>query len=340
MLVTRKSDSHEEVDGHTTDSTDPGLHVSQADVEVLLDAILSNLTREVDIEQILCVDLDILPPVEKLIRGRHVLVEHLSRNAGQRRMRHPSTVMASLHLTQLISPDAIHGLVVGSLVILDGDLGSHATHGVDAAAMAGLDEELDVGVHEGDRHSDGRAVRKNETGVLAELLDDAEDVVPATAVETRAVVTELVDDLIHLESSHDGLNQDSSADSSPSHANVILGKVEGIVPETGLEVRLHLGEVEVRAVAVLDGLEGIVIEVETEVEERGGHGGAVDGDVLLVEVPAAGADDQSGQGTVGAELVLLGALLEVDLATVGVVEVDLAVNHVVPGWGAGVWDGC
>jgi hypothetical protein len=31
--------------------------------------------------------------------------------------------------------------------------------------------------------------------VLAELLDEGEDVIPAAAVEARAVVTELVDDL-------------------------------------------------------------------------------------------------------------------------------------------------
>jgi hypothetical protein len=66
---------------------------------------------------------------------------------------------------------------------------------VDASLVAGLDEELHVGIHERYGHGDIRAVRKDKVGVLAELFDEGEDVVPAAAVETGAVVTEFVDDL-------------------------------------------------------------------------------------------------------------------------------------------------
>lgn len=61
--------------------------------------------------------------------------------------------------------------------------------------MAGLDQEADIGVHEGDGHGDVGAVREDEVGVLAELLDVREDVIPAAAVEAGAVVAEFVDDL-------------------------------------------------------------------------------------------------------------------------------------------------
>lgn len=61
--------------------------------------------------------------------------------------------------------------------------------------MAGLDEQLDVSVHEGHGHGHSGTVWKNKFGVLTETLDDAEDVIPATAVETRRVVAELVDNL-------------------------------------------------------------------------------------------------------------------------------------------------
>jgi hypothetical protein len=64
--------------------------------------------------------------------------------------------------------------------------------------VAGLDEQLDVCVHKGARHGDGVSVGEDEVGVLAETLDGAEDVVPATAVEARGVVAELVDDLVLL----------------------------------------------------------------------------------------------------------------------------------------------
>lgn len=62
--------------------------------------------------------------------------------------------------------------------------------------MAGLDEELDVRIHEWDGHGHGGTVGKDEVGVLAEALDGAEDVVPSAAVEAGAVIAKLVDDLI------------------------------------------------------------------------------------------------------------------------------------------------
>ena len=104
--------------------------------------------------------------------------------------------------------------------------------------------------------------------MLAELLDGAEDVVPAAAVEAGAVVAQLVDDLLHLEGSQDRLDQNGSSDRAARHADVVLSEVEHVVPEPRLEARLHLGKVEVGAVAPALVLECVVEEVQTEVEQR------------------------------------------------------------------------
>jgi hypothetical protein len=80
-----------------------------------------------------------------------------------------------------------------------------------------------------------------------------------------------------------------------------------------------------------------VEEVQTKVKQRARDGLAIDGEMLLLEVPAASTGDQSGQGSVVAQLVLFAALLEVDLATDGVIQVDLAVDHVLPCRGRGVY---
>lgn len=328
---------HEEVDGDTADASDPGLHVAKADVEVLLDTRLGDGAGDVHVEQIVLANGDILTSHEVLVGSRHVLVEDLGGDAGEGRVGDPGTVVAGADLAELVGADTLHGLVVGGGVVLDGDLSSHATHGVHTTLVAGLDEELDVGVHEGDGHGDGGSVGEDKVGVVAELLDDAEDVVPSAAVETGAVVAELVDDLVHLKGSKDGLDQDGTTDDAPGDANVVLSKVEGVVPETGLEVAFHLGEVEVRTEALTLGLDGIVEEVETKVKEGTRDGLAINGDMLLLEVPATGTDNEGREFAIGAELVLLGALLEVDLTTVGIVEVDLAVDHVVPCRGAGIW---
>lgn len=51
-------------------------------------------------------------------------------------------VVTSADLAQLVSAHALHSLVVCCLVVLDGDLRSHTTHGVDATLVASLDQEF------------------------------------------------------------------------------------------------------------------------------------------------------------------------------------------------------
>ena len=50
-------------------------------------------------------------------------------------------------------------------------------------------------------------VRHDGVGVVAAGLDEGEDVVPAPAVEPRAVLPQLVQELVHLEGCWQGLNQ-------------------------------------------------------------------------------------------------------------------------------------
>ena len=83
----------------------------------------------------------------------------------------------------------------------------------------------------------------------AELLDDAEDVVPAAGVETRGVLAQLEQDLLHLEGGEDRLDQDGGADRAARDAEGVLGGDEDLVPQRRLEVALELRQVEVRAAA-------------------------------------------------------------------------------------------
>ena len=89
------------------------------------------------------------------------------------------------------------------------------------------------------------------------------------------MLLELEDDLVHLpsqsgradqrphvEDGGDGLDQDRAADRAARDRDVVLGKLEDVVPQARLEVVLHLRQVEVRAEAALDGLDGVVEEVQ------------------------------------------------------------------------------
>lgn len=106
----------------------------------------------------------------------------------------------------------------------------HAAHGVDAAAVAGLDEEVGVGAHEVLGHADEGAVGEEAVGAGAERLDVAEDVVPAAAVEPRRVVAQLVQDLLHLEHRRQRLHQHRRPDAPPPYPRLLLRPLEHPLP--------------------------------------------------------------------------------------------------------------
>ena len=108
------------------------------------------------------------------------------------------------------------------------------------------------------------------------------------------MVAELVEDLIHLEGGEDGFDEDCSLDGVPGEIKGGFGDGEDVVPEAGFEVRLHLGEVEVRAGAAVEEFFRVVEQVEAEVEQAARHGDAVDEEVSLLEMPASCADEEDG----------------------------------------------
>ena len=91
---------------------------------------------------------------------------------------------------------------------------------------------------------------------------------------------------------------------------------------------LELGEVEVRAAALVEQAPAVVEEVEPEVEEAAGELVAVHEHVALGQVPAARPDEEDGR--VVAEPVGLLAGIELDRALDRVGQVGLAVEVVAP----------
>ena len=112
----------------------------------------------------------------------------------------------------------------------------------------------------------------------------------------------------------------------------MLGGDKDVVPKAGLQVSLQLGDVEVRAGPLADEVVDVVVEVQAEVEEGAGRHLAVDGDVRLVQMPAAGPDEEDGRVAVllgGVDLAVLGVGVG-DGAPDGVAEVALPLGQVAP----------
>ena len=206
----------------------------------------------------------------------------------------------------------------------------HPAHRERAALVARLDEQLGVGAHERHGHRHRHAVGQHEVGAVAELLDHAEDVVPAAGVQPGRVLAQLVEDLLHLERGEDRLDQDGRADRAARDAERVLRVKEHVVPEPRLEVALQLRQVEVRAAAAIDRLPRRVEHVQAEVEQAAGDRLAVDEQMALREVPAARADEQRRRIVVQA-VALAVVLLERDRPFQRVDQVLLALDHVRPG---------
>jgi hypothetical protein len=168
-----------------------------------------------------------------------------------------------------------------------------------------------------------------EIGPAAELLDEAEDVVPPSGVEAGGVVPQLVEDLVHLEGGGDGLDQDSGLDRPPQEPEVLLGCEEDVVPQPRFEVALQLGEVEVRSRALVEQLPGVVEEGQPEVDQAGRGGFAVDEDAGFVEVPPARPHDE-GRRLLGQLVAPAVGVDEGDLAPHRVAQVPLPLDKVRP----------
>jgi hypothetical protein len=153
--------------------------------------------------------------------------------------------------------------------------------------MACLNKKSDIGVHKANFHGDVFAIRKNCAPVCAALLYEAKYVVPPATramssnvvvdsvvsmmnspatIQPRGMVSQLEKYLFHLESGRKSFNQNSSPDSIVRQADVRLSEKENVVPQTGLEIVLHLWKVKVRAKAPLNEFLGIVIEVKAKIE--------------------------------------------------------------------------
>lgn len=118
---------HQEVDGNAAHTAEPSLHVGQTDVQVLADAVLGDLAGDVGVQEIVSGDVNVLATDEQLVGGGHVGVKDLRGDGSQSRVGNPGAVVAGAHFTQLVGAHALHGLVVGGEVVLDGDLSGHAS---------------------------------------------------------------------------------------------------------------------------------------------------------------------------------------------------------------------
>ena len=257
------------------------------------------------------------------VRAQHG-VEDLAADLHQIGMRNPGTVEPVAGLPRLVVAHLGQRDLVDGRVAAAGDEGRHPADGVRAAPVAGLDEQLGVGAQERRGHRDRVAVGKDEPP--AEVLDDAEHVVPAARVEARRVLAQLVKNLVHLEGGRDGLDEHRGAQPAPRQVKGVLGEAEHVVPQPSLKMAFHLGQVEERA-SPLGAVEG----VEAEVDQARREPILAHEQVFLAQMPAARPEHDGWPLGIRVQLVMLALRAGVgDRPGDRVAQVQLPVDDVFP----------
>jgi hypothetical protein len=241
----------------------------------------------------------------QVVRAWHQAVENFARDRHEPGVCDPGAVVAVAGFALLVGAHARECDLVGPGVVLDGDLRRHPAHRESSAAVAALDHELRICPQERRCHGDGAAIRQDEFGAMAEFLDDAENVVPASAVEPDDPVAKLIEDLVDLERGRDGLDENRHLHRAARQAELLFGMRDDIRPKPGLEAVLELGQVEIRPGAAALEFGGIVVNVNAEVDECARDRVLAEQPVLLREVPAARPDDQDSRLFVQAVLLAL-----------------------------------
>lgn len=172
--------------------------------------------------------------------------------------------------------------------------------------VACLNEQSHVCVHKPNFHRNVLTIRHDSTGVCSALLDEGEDVIPSkrrssisayphtatlhvpSAIQTSRVLPQFEQNFFHVECCRQSFDQNRSANSTMSHANVGLAEVEDIIPQTSLEIMFYLGKVEIRPRTTLDKLIRIVEEVKCKVKDTSRHRSVINCNSRLVQVPSSG----------------------------------------------------
>src|SRR5712672_1427914 len=121
----------------------------------------------------------------------------------------------------------------------------------------------------------------------AKLLDEAENVVPAPAVQPRGMVAQFVKDLVHFERRQNRFDQDGGANRSARNAQFILGKTEHVIPQPRLQMTLHLRQVEVRTSPFAEQRLSIVKKEQPKIKQRRRDWLPIHQKVLFVQVPSS-----------------------------------------------------
>src|SRR5262249_39902793 len=197
---------HQIKDRHCPGASQPRLQVLHSDTYVCSKALLCNGCFRSEPEEVAGSDHHVFPFPIDLIRAFHDSVESLQSNLDKARMRNPRPIMAIVSFTFFVCSNLCECFPVCLLIVLDRNLSRHAPHRVNPSSMAGLNTEQRIPAHKMRRHPDQGPVGQNKPRFITKALDAAEDIVPTPAIQPGRMVSQFVQDFVHLKGRKDRLD--------------------------------------------------------------------------------------------------------------------------------------
>ena len=195
--------------------------------------------------------------------------------------------------------------------------------------MAGFDQQTRIGAQERFVHGDNLTIGEHAIGIIFQGFDVAENIVPASTVQTDNVVAQRMQDFMHLEYGGQRFNQQGGFDGAARQVETIFRIAEDLAPPGCFLPGLRFRQVEIRAAAFRQQGFVVVEEIECKIKQASWNGFSTPGDMFFGQVQAAHATDQHRR--VRFELVYFAGFIGIaDGAVYGVAQVDLPLDDLTP----------
>ena len=237
--------------------------------------------------------------------------------------------MAITGLALLVGQHLGQRRCIGLRVVLDGDLRRHAPHRVRPAAMATADHIQAVRPHEMRRHRHLRAVRHHKFRPVAELLDEAENVIPTPAVQSRRMLPQFVQNLLGLERPQNRLDQHGGLDAATRYPQLVLGKHKDVIPQPRLQVAFQFGQIKIGTGPAVHQGPRVMEKVQAEIKQTSGQRPPIHPDMLFHQMPTPRPHHQRGN-LFSQRIFLAFRTGEIDRPVDGVPQVGLPQQNIGP----------
>ena len=213
--------------------------------------------------------------------------------------------------------------------IFAGNERRHAAHRERAAFMTGFNQQTRIGAEEWLIHRHHLTVRQHAIRVVLQRFDIAKNVVPTTAVQTHNVVTQGVQNFVHLEDGRQRFNQQGRFNGTARQVKAVLCIAEHFAPPCRFLPGLRFWQIEIRAAAFRQQRFVVVEEIEGKVEQAARDRFATPGDVFFRQVQTTNATYQ--QSRIRFELINFTRFVGVANGAIDrIAQVDLPVDNFAP----------